>query len=368
MLCFCFAGGKAEPPPHRAIYEHPDSPNYGSHWAKEPISFAKVKLTNKNSTKDKIMLNSLHKYEPRLHICKVGSHGPQSRNPIKTIPFPVTQFIAVTAYQNEEVTSLKIKYNPFAKAFLDARDRPQTNQLALASVNIQQHQQQQQQQQQQQHQQMQQHVEQNQMYYQPHMYYLHHPVQRVKEESTYTLAHNTWDYPGYEYYQHFQQQHQQQHNYLPQPQQQQQPEQHSPSSGSSVSPPSESPPSYHLNTSSRGHPNSEFGGLDFGASAFAAAFSSNFPPYPNCHLFTSQNTPTSVNNESYTSTTLPTPPSDSAVPGNVKNEPVTLTAAVYEDSNDWLQQAVQACTVQVAESGTGTPDQLRVQISPTSSN
>ena len=119
------------------------------------------------------------------------------------------------------------------------------------------------------------------MYYQPHMYYLHHPVQRVKEESTYTLAHNTWDYPGYEYYQHFQQQHQQQHNYLPQPQQQQQPEQHSPSSGSSVSPPSESPPSYHLNTSSRGHPNSEFGGLDFGASAFAAAFSSNFPPYPN---------------------------------------------------------------------------------------
>ena len=133
MFCFCFAGGKAEPPPHRAIYEHPDSPNYGSHWAKEPISFAKVKLTNKNSTKDKIMLNSLHKYEPRLHICKVGSHGPQSRNPIKTIPFPVTQFIAVTAYQNEEVTSLKIKYNPFAKAFLDARDRPQTNQLGMIS-------------------------------------------------------------------------------------------------------------------------------------------------------------------------------------------------------------------------------------------
>ena len=137
---------------------------------------------------------------------------------------------------------------------------------------------------------------------------------------------------------------------------------------------SESPPSYHLNNSSRGHLNSEFGGLDFGASAFAAAFSSNFPPYPNCHLFsTSQNNtpPTSVNNESsYTSTTLlPTPPSDS-VPSNVKNEPVTLnSAAVYEDTNDWLQQAVQACSVQVTESGTGNPDQqIRVQISPTSSN
>lgn len=43
---------------------------------------------------------------------------------VVTYPFPETQFIAVTAYQNEEVTSLKIKYNPFAKAFLDAKERP----------------------------------------------------------------------------------------------------------------------------------------------------------------------------------------------------------------------------------------------------
>lgn len=43
---------------------------------------------------------------------------------VLTYRFPETQFIAVTAYQNEEVTSLKIKYNPFAKAFLDAKERP----------------------------------------------------------------------------------------------------------------------------------------------------------------------------------------------------------------------------------------------------
>lgn len=66
-----------------------------------------------------IMLNSLHKYEPRVHLVKVGT---ESRR-VMTFPFPETQFIAVTAYQNEEVTSLKIKYNPFAKAFLDTKER-----------------------------------------------------------------------------------------------------------------------------------------------------------------------------------------------------------------------------------------------------
>ena len=66
------------------------------------------------------MLNSLHKYEPRVHLVRVGSDQRQ----VVTYPFPETQFIAVTAYQNEEVTSLKIKYNPFAKAFLDAKERP----------------------------------------------------------------------------------------------------------------------------------------------------------------------------------------------------------------------------------------------------
>ena len=41
------AGGKAEPPAHNTVYVHPDSPNFGAHWMKDPISFSKVKLTNK---------------------------------------------------------------------------------------------------------------------------------------------------------------------------------------------------------------------------------------------------------------------------------------------------------------------------------
>lgn len=129
-------------PPTNAIYIHPESPNFGAHWMKEPISFAKVKLTNKTNGNGQvdvyllllkfickfkfyvfqIMLNSLHKYEPRVHLVKVGT----DLRRIITYPFPETQFIAVTAYQNEEVTSLKIKYNPFAKAFLDAKERPES--------------------------------------------------------------------------------------------------------------------------------------------------------------------------------------------------------------------------------------------------
>lgn len=50
------------------------------------------------------MLNSLHKYEPRIHIVKVG--GIQKM--ISSQSFPETQFIAVTAYQNEEVSYAQI--------------------------------------------------------------------------------------------------------------------------------------------------------------------------------------------------------------------------------------------------------------------
>ncbi|XP_014239618.1 T-related protein isoform X2 [Cimex lectularius] len=118
------AGGKAEAAPSNPVYVHPESPNFGAHWMKEPVSFAKVKLTNKCNGNGQIMLNSLHKYEPRVHIVRVGTE----QRVVVAYAFPETQFIAVTAYQNEEVTSLKIKYNPFAKAFLDAKERPDNQQ------------------------------------------------------------------------------------------------------------------------------------------------------------------------------------------------------------------------------------------------
>ncbi|KAI4812860.1 hypothetical protein KUCAC02_024225 [Chaenocephalus aceratus] len=69
----------------------------------EPRTPSLLKLTNKLNGGGQIMLNSLHKYEPRMHIVRVG--GP--RRMITSHAFPETQFIAVTAYQNEEVTALK---------------------------------------------------------------------------------------------------------------------------------------------------------------------------------------------------------------------------------------------------------------------
>lgn len=48
------------------------------------------------------MLNSLHKYEPQLHIVCVGSR----HRLVSNVSFKETQFIAVTAYQNEEVRTV----------------------------------------------------------------------------------------------------------------------------------------------------------------------------------------------------------------------------------------------------------------------
>lgn len=53
-----------------------------------------------------IVLQSLHKYQPRLHIVEVTEDGPEdisSDTKTQSFTFPETQFIAVTAYQNTDV-------------------------------------------------------------------------------------------------------------------------------------------------------------------------------------------------------------------------------------------------------------------------
>lgn len=42
---------------------------------------------------------------------------------VARVRFPDTEFITVTAYQNDKTKALKIKYNPYAKGFREGRDR-----------------------------------------------------------------------------------------------------------------------------------------------------------------------------------------------------------------------------------------------------
>ncbi|BFZ18294.1 hypothetical protein BsWGS_21333 [Bradybaena similaris] len=62
----------------------------------------------------------MHKYQPRLHIVRAPDLVSLPFSAWKTITFEETAFIAVTAYQNEKITQLKIDNNPFAKGFRDS--------------------------------------------------------------------------------------------------------------------------------------------------------------------------------------------------------------------------------------------------------
>ncbi|XP_062342698.1 eomesodermin homolog a isoform X1 [Osmerus eperlanus] len=111
------------------MYVHPESPNTGAHWMRQEISFGKLKLTNNkganNNNTQMIVLQSLHKYQPRLHIVEVTEDGVEDMSAeakTQTFTFPENQFIAVTAYQNTDITQLKIDHNPFAKGFRDNYD------------------------------------------------------------------------------------------------------------------------------------------------------------------------------------------------------------------------------------------------------
>ncbi|XP_068181978.1 T-box transcription factor TBX22 [Antennarius striatus] len=108
------------------LYVHTDSPCSGETWMRQIISFDRVKLTN-NEMDDKghIILQSMHKYKPRVHIIQ---HDPRlDLSQIQSLPaegvhsfsFPETEFTTVTAYQNQQITKLKIDRNPFAKGFRD---------------------------------------------------------------------------------------------------------------------------------------------------------------------------------------------------------------------------------------------------------
>ncbi|XP_045916710.1 T-box transcription factor TBX18 [Micropterus dolomieu] len=120
--------GNADSPVPPRVYIHPDSPASGETWMRQVVSFDKLKLTN-NELDDQghIILHSMHKYQPRVHV--IRKECGEELSPVRAIPagegtrtfsFPETVFTTVTAYQNQQITRLKIDRNPFAKGFRDS--------------------------------------------------------------------------------------------------------------------------------------------------------------------------------------------------------------------------------------------------------
>ncbi|XP_061225712.1 T-box transcription factor TBX18-like, partial [Neopsephotus bourkii] len=102
--------GNADSPVPPRVYIHPDSPASGETWMRQVISFDKLKLTN-NELDDQghIILHSMHKYQPRVHVIRKDCGDDLS--PVKPVPsgegvkafsFPETVFTTVTAYQNQQ--------------------------------------------------------------------------------------------------------------------------------------------------------------------------------------------------------------------------------------------------------------------------
>lgn len=124
------------------LYIHPDSPCSGEKWMQQVISFDRVKLTNNERNESghvsfflftyhhnsatiywakkmncpmqfliQIILQSMNKYKPRIHITMHSPHIDLSQmhpslpaESVHTFTFPETQFTTVTAYQNQQVT------------------------------------------------------------------------------------------------------------------------------------------------------------------------------------------------------------------------------------------------------------------------
>ncbi|CAH8588359.1 unnamed protein product [Schistosoma rodhaini] len=126
--------GKGDPQITPRIHLHPDGIASGTYWMRQAILFDKLKLTNNPFDQNgHIILNSMHKYQTRLHVIFADEMDEIMRNNQeisqfctnsskcmkRTFIFPETKFFAVTAYQNNRVTQLKISSNPFAKGFRD---------------------------------------------------------------------------------------------------------------------------------------------------------------------------------------------------------------------------------------------------------
>lgn len=75
-----------------------------------------------------IILHSMHKYQPRVHVIRKDFSSDLSPNKpvpsgegVKTFSFPETVFTTVTAYQNQQVLILFAHYSDAVLTFLNCR-------------------------------------------------------------------------------------------------------------------------------------------------------------------------------------------------------------------------------------------------------
>ena len=104
--CLVFHFAPVSPTDGR-VFVHPDSPKSGADWMKGEICFSKLKLTNnRNASSGHVIINSMHKYQPRVHVMALKEEEQGVDGVVVSAIYPETQFIAVTAYQNTDVSIL----------------------------------------------------------------------------------------------------------------------------------------------------------------------------------------------------------------------------------------------------------------------
>lgn len=130
--------------------KHSHSPMTGSKWMANEINFKTLKITNNERSKNgdvsllsllhnylylvccnnhcviccifflQILLRTMHKYYFQLIV---EEHESDSKPLV--FSFPLTTFIAVTAYQSARMTEMKRQNNPFAKGVKGANSETQ---------------------------------------------------------------------------------------------------------------------------------------------------------------------------------------------------------------------------------------------------
>ena len=112
--------GNAERFIETRTFYHCDSPQRGIYWMSRVQTFQKLKLTNNTLDENgHVILNSMQKYVPAVAVVPILGVKIDWDH-CRLFYFPKTSFMAVTAYQNEDITQLKTDSNPFAKGFREA--------------------------------------------------------------------------------------------------------------------------------------------------------------------------------------------------------------------------------------------------------